>query len=321
MATPPVAGFPPHQAKSGLAGDPGEAPSAAAAGESEQVKQIAEEIRFYLDQSLLREAEFAIQKLAELDPSNLRLPDFHDQLAAKRAAQAAPQQAPTGAPETAQASRGQEPEFAARRAHDINKPPPASTENNLDQFVGDLERSLGIDFPFKPSPAPGVAPATARASAADKPPSTPPPASYTEPARAVGAAAPIPERQAPAAPVAGSEASSLSDVFREFKAEMEVGTTKEDPEVHYNLGLAFEDMGLLDEAIGEFQLVCQSIDQGQPFPDVLQAYTWLAQCLVAKGAPRGFIQVVSTRPAGRYRRRGAHRHPLRTGRSLRGRRA
>jgi tetratricopeptide (TPR) repeat protein len=44
-------------------------------------------------------------------------------------------------------------------------------------------------------------------------------------------------------------------------------------------------MGLLDEAIGEFQMVCQAIDQGQPFPQVLQAYTWLAHCLVTKGAP------------------------------------
>jgi tetratricopeptide (TPR) repeat protein len=84
---------------------------------------------------------------------------------------------------------------------------------------------------------------------------------------------------------ASAESSALSDVFQEFKAEMEAGTAKDDPEIHYNLGLAFKEMGLLDEAIGEFQQVCQAIDQGQPFPDVLQAYTWLAQCLVAKGAP------------------------------------
>ncbi|MGA2989713.1 MAG: tetratricopeptide repeat protein [Candidatus Korobacteraceae bacterium] len=280
-----------------------QAPRAAAASEPEQVKQIAEEIRFYLAESLLREAEFAVQKLAELDPSNFRLPGFREQLAAKRAGQAAGAPAETGA----QAGRGQELEFAAGPARNLDEPPPASTEENLDQFVGDLERSLGIDFPFKPNPATGVAPASAGAAAAPQRPSTPPPppASYAEVARVAGASPPAPAagvetartagvaapasaRQAPAAAMAGAasaESSALSDVFQEFKAEMEAGTAKDDPEIHYNLGLAFKEMGLLDEAIGEFQQVCQAIDQGQPFPDVLQAYTWLAQCLVAKGAP------------------------------------
>jgi tetratricopeptide (TPR) repeat protein len=78
----------------------------------------------------------------------------------------------------------------------------------------------------------------------------------------------------------------LSDVFQEFKQDMEAGTgTEQDPETHYNLGLAFKEMGLAEEAIGEFQKVCQAIDQGQPFSQAIQAYTWLAQCLVSKGVP------------------------------------
>ena len=90
----------------------------------------------------------------------------------------------------------------------------------------------------------------------------------------------------PREPVAtGAESSLLAEVFQEFKAEVESGSEAEDPEIHYNLGLAFQEMGLLDEAIGEFQKVCQAIDQGQAFPQVLQAYTWLAHCLVSKGVP------------------------------------
>ena len=80
--------------------------------------------------------------------------------------------------------------------------------------------------------------------------------------------------------------SLLSDVFQEFKQEMEAGEANEqDPETHYNLGLAFKEMGLVEEAIGEFQKVCQAIDQGLPFSQAIQAYTWLAQCLVSKGVP------------------------------------
>jgi tetratricopeptide (TPR) repeat protein len=49
-------------------------------------------------------------------------------------------------------------------------------------------------------------------------------------------------------------------------------------------------MGLLDEAIGELQKVCRGIDQGHKFSQPIQAYTWLAQCLVDKGAPEAAVR-------------------------------
>ncbi len=76
-------------------------------------------------------------------------------------------------------------------------------------------------------------------------------------------------------------------MFGELKQELEhdAATADEDPETHYNLGVAFREMGLLDEAIGELQKVCQSIDRGHTFPHVIQTYTWLAQCFLDKGVP------------------------------------
>lgn len=84
-----------------------------------------------------------------------------------------------------------------------------------------------------------------------------------------------------------SEANSaLSDLFAEFKEELEEKNDQdEDPDTHYNLGVAFKEMGLLDEAIGELQKVCHSIDAGMPFSQTMQAYTWLAHCFVEKGVP------------------------------------
>jgi tetratricopeptide (TPR) repeat protein len=41
----------------------------------------------------------------------------------------------------------------------------------------------------------------------------------------------------------------------------------------------------LDEAIGELQKVCQSVDHGHPFSQIMQTYTWLAQCFLDKGVP------------------------------------
>lgn len=83
----------------------------------------------------------------------------------------------------------------------------------------------------------------------------------------------------------------LSSLLDEFKDEIEEPAAEhEDPETHYNLGVAFREMGLLDEAIGELQKVCRSLDNGAEFSQPIQAYTWLAQCLVDKGAPQAAIR-------------------------------
>ena len=102
----------------------------------------------------------------------------------------------------------------------------------------------------------------------------------------------------PAAPGAksspfGEDAGvDLAEMFGELKHDLEVGasTTEEDPETHYNLGIAFREMGLLDEAIGELQKTCQAVDRGHPFPQVMQTYTWLAQCFLDKGVPQAAIR-------------------------------
>jgi tetratricopeptide (TPR) repeat protein len=84
----------------------------------------------------------------------------------------------------------------------------------------------------------------------------------------------------------------LAEMFGELKQDLEAGssTTEEDPETHYNLGIAFREMGLLDEAIGELQKTCQAVDHGHPFPQVMQTYTWLAQCFLDKGVPEAAIR-------------------------------
>jgi pilus assembly protein FimV len=156
----------------------------------------------------------------------------------------------------------------------------------LDEFVSDLEASLGTDFvPAEPEATATEAsalaeeiPLRAAAAAATALGGIEQPASSTEPEHQVAAAA---KSHEPAAAV------DLSDMFGELKHELEedVASTNEDPETHYNLGVAFREMGLLDEAIGELQKVCQSVDRGHPFPQLMQTYTWLAQCFLDKGVP------------------------------------
>ena len=86
-------------------------------------------------------------------------------------------------------------------------------------------------------------------------------------------------------------ANVLSDLFDEFKEDAEATAAEaEDPDTHYNLGIAFKEMGLLDEAIGELQKVCHAVEKGHPFSQAMQAFTWLAQCLVDKGVPQAAVR-------------------------------
>ena len=91
-----------------------------------------------------------------------------------------------------------------------------------------------------PISKPAAAPAKAAASAAAA--STPgSPLSY--------AAAPVRPLGAGAQAAHPQESVDLSEMFGELKHELEedVATADEDPETHYNLGVAFREMGLLDE--------------------------------------------------------------------------
>ena len=185
---------------------------------------------------------------------------------------------------------------AAAEPEPVQAQAPQFRRGSLDEFVSDLEASLGNDF-LADAPEPTAAALQAIVQQASSASHTEAPAAQTAPiARAAAAsAAPtappaLPRSVAPAAQSAADV--DLADMFGDLKHELEEETaaTDEDPETHYNLGVAFREMGLLDEAIGEFQKVCQSADRGRPFSQIMQTYTWLAQCFLDKGIPEAAIR-------------------------------
>jgi tetratricopeptide (TPR) repeat protein len=96
----------------------------------------------------------------------------------------------------------------------------------------------------------------------------------------------------PAAPVEESVARSplesepLKEVFDEFRADLgEMGAEDEDLETHYNLGIAFREMGLLEEAISEFQKVAKANEHGKAFRYAMQCCTLLGLAFMEKGQP------------------------------------
>jgi hypothetical protein len=200
----------------------------------------------------------------------------------------------------------------------------------MGQFVADIEAPVGGDFlkaapvaerPAPPAPKAAPAPAPARAVAPKASPAIAASAaasasapSYVAPAAQPSAPAPwptpaieapkpqppaVPAVRTPAAPASagvspfGEEAGvDLAEMFGELKQDLEadVVASDDDPETHYNLGIAFREMGLLDEAIGELQKACQAFDRGHPFPQIMQTYTWLAQCFLEKGVPEAAVR-------------------------------
>jgi tetratricopeptide (TPR) repeat protein len=117
-------------------------------------------------------------------------------------------------------------------------------------------------------------------------------AAATAPAMMSYTPAPVRPLGAGAQAMHPSGSVDLSEIFGELKHELEEGapTVDEDPETHYNLGVAFREMGLLDEAIAELQKVCAAIEHGHPFSQTVQTYTWLAQCFLDKGVPEAAIR-------------------------------
>ena len=76
------------------------------------------------------------------------------------------------------------------------------------------------------------------------------------------------------------EEQSLEEIFKEFKKGVEQQLDSEDYDTHYNLGIAYKEMGLIDEAIGEFQLASKD-----PMRAV-ECASMLGLCFLEKGMPQ-----------------------------------
>jgi tetratricopeptide (TPR) repeat protein len=107
--------------------------------------------------------------------------------------------------------------------------------------------------------------------------------SFSEPATKEQAQVPAAKAETPASP---AEHEPLKGVFEEFRAELgEMGAEDEDLETHYNLGIAFREMGLLEEAISEFQKVAKANERGKAFRYAMQCCTLLGLAFMEKGQP------------------------------------
>ena len=166
-------------------------------------------------------------------------------------------------------------ELVAEPGHGNNEA--ANTESLLDQLVAEVE-GLHAAAPEEPAIA--------------SPPVGQPTHPHLEEAVAKAKTTSPVQAHVPAAGsahAASGNVDQLSEVFQEFRAElgeMEEQEQTEDLETHYNLGIAYREMGLLDEAIGEFQKVAKAVQDGHPFRYAMQCCTLLGLTFTDKSEPK-----------------------------------
>src|SRR5580658_4175167 len=181
------------------------------------------------------------------------------------------------APDAGAASNG---DFELELAPEPQKSGLLTTEDLISELVAEID---GMDSPSASAPASHHEPIATPEPVAPAPVSV----ASTRPAATPKAAPPPPVVQEPVPEVTAEALNQLAEVFQEFRSEMgEMGDEDEDLETHYNLGIAYREMGLLDEAIGEFQKVAKAIQKGKPFAYEMNCSTLLAVSFMDKGEPK-----------------------------------
>jgi tetratricopeptide (TPR) repeat protein len=95
--------------------------------------------------------------------------------------------------------------------------------------------------------------------------------------------------QALSAPAHQGIHPSLAEVFEEYRlsAESEANSgANGDYETHYNLGLAYKEMDLFEEALEEFQIAIAMVAPNDGTPRYLQCCNLLGHCFMQKGVPQ-----------------------------------
>ena len=232
------------------------------------VEEIGE-IDFYIEQGFLDEARKKLNALLERFPSdpNLLLRQRRIASAAKAATPPAPAPPPTA------------PSAPA---------PPALSRDEIESELLSAIPDDDEDIAMSPIPAPAPAP-------------PPPPPAAPAPAPPAISAAAVPEENLFADEEdffdlaaeleselvedeeqlsLSEEEQSLEEIFKEFKKGVEQQLDSEDYDTHYNLGIAYKEMGLIDEAIGEFQLASKDPKRA------VECASMLGLCFLEKGMPQ-----------------------------------
>lgn len=94
---------------------------------------------------------------------------------------------------------------------------------------------------------------------------------------------------AKAKPAGAGIDAGLAELFEEFRAAEEGDSVQEDFETHYNMGTAYKEMDLMDEAVQEFQTAANLVKPGDGTSRFLQCCNMLGHCFMHKGMPEAAV--------------------------------
>jgi len=114
-------------------------------------------------------------------------------------------------------------------------------------------------------------------------------ASLPDVSEEVGSAPAPPTAKQPVAPASKGIDAGLAELFEEFRVAEEEDSGNEDFETHYNMGTAYKEMDLIDEAIQEFQISVGLVKSGDGTSRFLQCCNMLGHCFGQKRMPEAGI--------------------------------
>lgn len=224
---------------------PGRAAAAAPSAAPYDLQKVLDEVDSYVSLGFVDDAREAISELAARFPGHpaiqVKLIELGIEPVAAEAAPAEPELA--------------EPELAAE--------PPAPILAEVPEF----EEAFPLDE-LSEAPAPEPAPLETEGVELG-----------TELGELFGTQAAVEEAEAPLGTTDLGDAG-LADIFKEFKKGVDKQLGKEDYDTRYNLGIAYKEMGLVDEAIAEFQLAAKDENR------LLECSSMLGICFLEKGMPK-----------------------------------
>ncbi|UCF80574.1 MAG: tetratricopeptide repeat protein [Acidobacteriota bacterium] len=222
-----------------------EAPTPQPAKREPTLDEALEEADFYLSQGFKDDALKLLKTLDEKYPAEPRVKNKLAKLVPSEAPPkpAAARKPAKAKPKAAPSAPGKKPAPPAKEAKKDVQPSIAEVMEELDALEGEGEEAGGEEF--------------------------------------FDLAAEIQEEFTGAEGEKEQSKEELDELFSAFKQGVEKQVAKEDYETHYNLGIAYKEMGLVDEAIAEFQVAAKNPDQTR----ALECCSMLGVCFLDKGLP------------------------------------
>jgi tetratricopeptide (TPR) repeat protein len=232
---------------------------------AESIEAKLQEVDFYIRLGFYDEARAKLHEIAKDHPNNPELPRRYRQLPAAEPGSEAAASAGDGPP--ADFETPQEPEVPVHpdvmpvgAGLSVEQPPAREPAGELLSF-GMLQEMV----------APGVD------SVAEAP-------AVSEPRPVV--AATEPEEQ--------QVNTMFADLMDEVNSATDQEIAREDFETHFNLGIAYREMDLTEDAIKEFQQAVKAVQPGKFPKETIQSCGMLSTCFLDKGMPRSAIRWCQT---------------------------